>query len=95
LSGIGRRKLTVDLLLLVILVFNSSEVDGGLVREEDTVGFLLSDPAPHWSAKQAEMKIAHKVLVTGEEDSVEHGFVKEEVTHPLLMSWNPTDGPRY
>ena len=30
--------------------------------------------------------IRSEVFVTSEKDSVEHGFVEEEVTHPLLVS---------
>lgn len=38
----SRAILTVDLLLLVVLVLDGGEEDGGLVREKDTVGFLQS-----------------------------------------------------
>lgn len=74
-------RLTVDLLLLVVLVLDRSEVDGSLVREKETVRGL-----PKVSNCPLRRLITHQVLVTGEEDSVQHGFVKKEVAHPLQTS---------
>lgn len=56
-------RLTIDLLLFVILVFNGCKENGSFVGEQQT--------------------IRSKVLVTGKQDSVEHGLVEQEVTHPL------------
>ncbi len=56
-------ELTVDLLLLVIHIFDRRDVQGGLVRE-------------HQSSRL-------QVLVTGENDGVQHGLVQQEVPHPF------------
>lgn len=71
---------TVDLLLFVIVVLDGGNVDGCLVREQDTVGFLQV------SQIHGEEGAAHKVLVTGQQNSVQHGFVQQKVSHPLISS---------
>lgn len=56
-------RLTANLLLLVIAILDTGDVDGGLVGEDQT--------------------ILDQVLVPGVQDGVQHGFVEQEVAHPL------------
>ena len=64
---------TVNFLVLVFLVFDSSDIDHSSIREDEA--------------------IFCEVFVACEEDSVEHGFVEEEVAHPFgdddveLVEW--------
>lgn len=56
-------RLTANLLLLVLAILDTGNVDGSLVGEDETV--------------------LDKVLVPGVQNGVQHGFVEQEVAHPL------------
>jgi hypothetical protein len=79
---------TVDLLVLVVLVLDGSEMQGNDVREDQAVGNLMrgqnsGSSVPFRLKRFLTMGDTYEVLVSSEKDGVEHGLVEEEVAHPL------------
>lgn len=54
-------KLTIDLLLLIILIFDGSEEESGFVRKKETVWFLDKSLS---KAGRCRQKLIHQVFIS-------------------------------